>query len=89
MKKPATENEAELIRRAMAVLGSRTSEKKKKSSTANSARSRFKPRPLSELRCTCGRGDVLEGHPTTCPKGRAIRRRLAAGQPLEAEATST
>jgi len=35
--------------------------------------------PLSALTCTCGRGEALEGHPTTCPRGRAIRRRQKAG----------
>ena len=35
--------------------------------------------PLSAITCTCGRGDALDGHPTTCPRGRAIRRRQKAG----------
>jgi len=37
------------------------------------------PRPLAAIACTCGRGDALEGHPTTCPRGLAIRRRTKAG----------
>ncbi len=36
--------------------------------------------PLSEFACICGRGDALEGHPTTCPRGLAIRRRQKAGK---------
>jgi hypothetical protein len=69
----------------MAALGSRTSEKKRKTSAANVARTQFKPRPLLELACSCGGGGVLavEAHKTTCPRGRALRRRVAAGQPLE------
>ncbi len=70
---------------AMAVLGSRTSEKKAKSSAANLAPHRPKAKPLLELACTCGGGEVLTlaAHNTTCPRGRAIRRRVDAGQPLE------
>ena len=37
-------------------------------------------KPLAEITCTCGRGEALEGHPTTCPRGRAIRRRQKAGK---------
>lgn len=42
-----------------------------------------KPWPLSQYECTCGRGDSLEGHPWSCPRGQAIRRRLKRGKPLE------
>ena len=38
------------------------------------------PRPISEIRCTCGAGESLEGHPTTCPRGLAISRRKKAGK---------
>jgi hypothetical protein len=91
MGKPTGEPDAELISRVMSAIGSRTSEKKAKSSAANVAPYRFKPRPLLELACTCGGGAVLtvEAHKTTCARGRAIRRRVAAGQPLEVETTST
>ncbi len=37
-------------------------------------------RTMTAITCTCGRGDALEGHPTTCPRGRAIRRRQKAGK---------
>lgn len=40
------------------------------------------PRPLSEFACTCGAGDSIEGHKTTCPRGLAIWRRKKAGKPL-------
>jgi len=42
-----------------------------------------KPWPLSRYECTCGRGDSLEGHPWSCPRGQAIRRRIKKGYPLE------
>ena len=85
MKKPLTQDEAELIRKAMSVIGSRTSEKKKKSSAANIAAHRPIAKPLLELNCTCTGGEVFtaEAHTSRCPRGRAIRRRVAAGQPLE------
>ena len=35
---------------------------------------------LADIPCTCGRGDALEGHPTTCLRGLAIRRRRKAGK---------
>jgi hypothetical protein len=68
-------------------LGSIKSEKKAQSSRDNilAAKAAGKmggkpPKPLNEITCTCGRGETLEGHPTTCPRGRAIRRWQKAGR---------
>jgi len=47
-----------------------------------------KIKPLAEIACACGAGDVTinaDGkplHPTTCPRGRVIRYRLTKGLPL-------
>ena len=57
-------------------------------SAATRARSGPLPKPLHDISCTCAaantliRADGLPAHPTTCPRGRAIRRRLAAGKLL-------
>jgi hypothetical protein len=74
-------NEEEVISEAMRLLGRRTSEKKKKTSARNGERTRFQAKPLSELVCTCGQ--CPDNPKTKCPRGRAIRRRQAAGLPLE------
>lgn len=77
-------DENELIRQAMSVIGKRTSAAKKVSSRENGKRG-GRPagslKPLSQLNCTCG--GCPEQPKTTCPRGRAIRRRLAASQPLD------
>ena len=69
----------EEISRALSVLGRIRSPKKAEASRANGSRGGRPVGPLSALTCTCGRGDALDGHPTTCPRGRAIRRRQKAG----------
>ena len=80
-------DEQELISRAMSVIGSRKTERKAKSSAENGRRFGGRPKgtltPLSDLLCTCGAGESVENHKSNCPRGRAIRRRLAAGLPLE------
>jgi hypothetical protein len=38
-------------------------------------------KPLADFACTCG-GEGLD-HKTSCPRGRAIRRRQTQGLPLE------
>ena len=74
---PATPEE---IRRALSYIGSIKTPKKAAASRRNGQLYGGRPvKPLSEIACTCGRGDTLEGHPTTCPRGRAIRRRQKAG----------
>jgi len=66
---------------AARILGSVKSERKAASSAANGAATRFKAKPLAELECKCGK---CPGEPKTyCPRGRAIIRRRAAGQPIE------
>lgn len=73
----------EAKREAARLLGMSTSERKKATSAANGRLSKSggrPPLPLSEIPCNCGRGEAMEGHPTTCPRGRAIRRRQKAGQ---------
>ena len=77
----------EEIRAAAAALGSIRSPKKEAASRRNGQMygggEGRPPRPLMEYPCTCGRGAVLDtSHPTTCPRGRAIRRRLDKGKPL-------
>ena len=66
---------AEELRRALGYIGSIRTPKKAASSASNGRLGGRPAKPLNEFPCTCGRGDALEGHPTTCPRGRAIRRR--------------
>ena len=70
---------------AAVALGSIRSEKKAATSRQNilAAKAAGKqggrePKPISAFACTCGRGDSLEGHPTTCPRGLVIWRRKKA-----------
>lgn len=68
--------EKQLISEAMRALGRRTSDAKKLAATRNSQHTQFKAKPLDELACTCGH--CPDNPKTTCPRGRAIRRRMAA-----------
>jgi len=36
--------------------------------------------PLSQIACTCGAGEGLEGHKSYCPRGQAIARRRKSGK---------
>lgn len=75
--------DADTRREAARMMGSATSERKRRTSAANGRLSKNggrPPLPLDQIACTCGRGDALDGHPTSCPRGRAIRRREAAGK---------
>jgi hypothetical protein len=74
-------NEQQTISAAMSILGSRKTEAKLEAARRNGAATRFQPKPLSELECTCGK--CPDDPKSYCPRGRAIRRRRAAGQPLE------
>jgi hypothetical protein len=65
----------EEIRRVLAYVGRTRSAKKAESSKENGKAGGRPVKPLESYACTCGRGDALEGHPTTCPRGRAIARR--------------
>jgi hypothetical protein len=79
-------DEQELIKRAMSVIGSRKSERKAISSAANGRQFGGRPKgtvkPLADFKCTCGAGDSME-HKSSCPRGKAIRRREAASLPIE------
>jgi len=69
----------EEIARVLSHLGKRRTPKKAATSAANGRQGGRPQLPLSAITCTCGAGEALEGHPTTCPRGRAIRRRQKAG----------
>ena len=79
-----TEDQAptlEEIRRALGVIGRIRTPKKAAASRTNGRLYGGRPqKPLAEIPCTCGRGEAMDGHPTTCPRGRAIRRRQKAGK---------
>lgn len=78
----------EARRQAAALMGAASSPRKKASSAANGKLGGKRMTPMTEIACTCGAGDVTvdaDGkplHPTTCPRGRVIRYRLAKGLPL-------
>ena len=63
------------------ALGRIKTEKKAESSRRNGKEHGGRPLlPLSSIECNCGAGDNLEGHKSTCMRGRAIKRRKAAGK---------
>ena len=75
-------------RQAASLLGSARTPRKAASSAENGRLYGGKKiQPLTEIACTCGRPGILDEagkpvHPTTCPRGRVIRYRLAKGLPL-------
>lgn len=84
-------------REAARILGSIRTPKKAAASRANG----FKPGnavggrppvPLLEIPCACTAGESLEGHHWKCPRGQAVKRRIAQGKdpmtgaPLAAQA---
>ena len=76
-------------RQAAARMGRARSERKTAAAQSNARKPRQRPvKPMAEIACACGAGDVTvdaDGkplHPTTCPRGRVIRYRLAKGLPL-------
>ena len=64
----------EEIRRVMKYLGSRTSERKTRSSRQNGKEGGRPLMPLEQIPCTCGHDDV-QGHSSRCSRGRSARRR--------------
>ena len=77
-------DDPEARKRAAAVLGGARTEAKARAARENGAKNPGgrAPMPLSSFPCTCGRGDSLDGHPTTCPRGVTIWRRRRKGIPL-------
>lgn len=72
-------------REAARLMGRVSSEAKAAAARENGLLSRSEgrpPAPLTDYECTCGGGDTMtpEAHKTTCPRGRAIRRRAKAGK---------
>ena len=72
-------------RAAAALMGSARTEAKRAAAVENLARRApdqlggRAPVPLFEIRCTCGSGDVVDGHHWKCPRAHAVKRRQAAG----------
>lgn len=72
-----------ITRAAAGRLGGQVrSEAKARQARLNGLRGGMKLRPLAEIPCNCGATEVTTGHKSTCLRGRAIKRRLARGQPL-------
>ena len=64
--------------------GQSKSEKKAEAARRNSQLSEGRPRKaLADIACNCGAEMAVEGHKALCPRGRAIKRRTANGQPLD------
>lgn len=65
----------EEFKRVFSAMGRRRTPAKTAAATQNGQKGGRPQTPLSDFPCTCGKGDALEGHPTTCPRGLAIYRR--------------
>lgn len=69
---------------AAALMGSARTEKKAVASRANGRLAPpgpgKPPVPLFSFSCPCEVGDALEGHRWNCPRGQAIKRRIAQGR---------
>ena len=81
--------DADARRAAASVMGQARTPRKQASSAENGRLYGGKKiKPLAEIACVCGAGDVTVNadgkplHPTTCPRGRVIRYRLTKGLPL-------
>lgn len=59
------------------------SEKRTEASRMNGQAGGRPQKLLSEIDCSCEAGETMEGHKSTCKRGRAIKRREAKGLPLE------
>jgi hypothetical protein len=82
---PATKDATEEARREAARLMGRARtpakiEAARRNAPINGLLGGRPRKSLSEIPCNCGRGDSLEGHPTSCLRGLAIRRRQKAAQ---------
>ena len=82
-------DDADARRTAASLMGKARTPRKAASSAENGRLYGGKKiKPLVEIACTCGAGAVTVDeagkplHPTTCPRGRVIRYRLAKGLPL-------
>lgn len=84
LRRTTTPEEAR--REAARLLGSIRTERKAAASRANGFKPGHafgagrKPVPLLEIPCTCAAGEALEGHHWKCPRGQAVKRRIAAGR---------
>lgn len=67
------------VRAFLTQIGQRKTKAKREAAVKNGQRGGRPLKDWRELPCTCGRGDSDELHPTTCPRGRAQRRRMKAG----------
>ena len=53
------------------------SDKRSEKSRENGKKGRRPFLPISAIACTCGAGDAIEGHKSTCNRGKALKRRNA------------
>ena len=69
----------EEMRRVFSMLGKRRTPAKGAAAAANGRKGGRPAVALAALPCTCGAGDGVDGHKTTCQRGLAIYRRRKAG----------
>lgn len=74
------------VRDYMSEIGSKKTPAKIEAARQNGAGTRFKPKPLEEFECKCGK--CPDAPKTYCPRGRAILRRQRATEATSAEAAS-
>jgi len=84
-----TDAEREIVSQAMKIIGRKKTPKRKAAHRRNikhaqeaNRRRPYRLKPLLDCECRCGRGQVLEGHPMTCPRGQTIHSRIQKGLPL-------
>lgn len=73
-----TEEEKKTLQEAGRILRRMNTDKQRQASASNGKKGGRPQKPLSEIPCNCGRGED-EQHPTSCPRGLAVRRRMKAG----------
>ena len=83
-----TDEEREILKQAGRIMQKVRSPKKAAAARENGkagGRPVGSVKPLLEIPCNCKGGDSLtvEAHPTSCPRGRAIRRRIKENKPLD------